>query len=685
MRETASRIIQEWNHETAASLCEGLQSLLEHAGDVLVDFASRSESNAIQTEFFDAQRELFLKGAYTVPQFRSQLQANQGLLARGFAEPGSATLSLLDKDDYDLSVALNTIAENCTHRNQQDLHALKERLSAISGGRLVDPRQIPLNPQQVTQAFQRSTDSLEINKRVQLVLFTLFDRYVVSRLDPAYASVNGRLAEAGVLPSVPYQVDKHPATPRGGAPDRRAGAASPAQPLSVPGSHESIRAIHSLLAARRRATGQAPAEPPTAQQQQASVQQANQAIDAPQVRACTDHQADAVLATRSDQMLVDKRLLLRVREVLGRQREMIRSLTDQKKLTEREQDAIEIVGMLFEAILDDPEIPAVTKTLLSHLHTPYLKIAINDPAFLQRQDHPARELLAQMLELGVRLVNPQHLRRGIFPELQECVRQIIEAPLGVDPGQIGERLAEQERQLRQQRTLSEKRTLDSEKGQARLLQARDMARSAVRTLLAEQPLPLPVRLFLQTLFSDYLGLLMLRNDLDPRHPKCLQALQHCVALIEQAGAGDGQAASRAAAPLGELIVELLPHYEADVEAFIEQLQQPLSPEAPPPPAPAADQPAAPREPDALQLQAGSWFRWRPAEDEEGRVIKLIWTDPHSRNLLFVDGQGAKAAQMQAGEAAARLADGTLSPLKKPRPDSLLNGLLAGIRQRLDPG
>lgn len=701
MKSKANDILQEWNRETSARLCAGMQRLLEHVGDVLVDFASKAESNAIQSEFFDAQRELFLKSAYILPEFRSQLQGNQQTFSEQQTQLGAATLSLLDKDDYDLSVALDTIADRCTRRNQQNLHGLVQRLSAMAGGRNITPQQVPLNPHQVTQAFQRSSDSLEIKKRVQLVLFTLFDRYVVSLLDDAYTLINKRLAKAGVLPTLRYSISKNLREKAEARRTQTAHAAASAAPQEVelddevesvfipndqrrpPSTAESMLAIRNLLRARRHATGETPT---SAQLQRTSVEQVNQVIDTPQVHSPVANVAANVLEAQGNKIIVDRQLMLKVRAALNKQRKMIEALIDQKKLTEREQDLIEIVGMLFEAILDDDNIPIAVKTLLSHLHTPYLKIAVNDPSFIQGHNHPARELLDQMLHLGVRWVMPQKLGQGIFPALQDCVRRILENPLQTDFAQLQEELEKREQQLRQSRTLTEKRTLEAEQGQAMLGQARDIAHSAVYTLLGERQLPGNVRVFLQTLFADYLSLLLLRNELNPRHPKCLQALDYCVQLIEKVGTGDNERAVAAAMPLTELILDLLPHYESQIEHFLEQLHGPL--EAEDVPLEKADflDPERPPEADemaALELEPGTWLRWAPDGEDSHRAIKLIWTNPHTRNLLFVDQDGVKAAQMQASEVSRGLSQGTLTPLRKPKADNLLNGLLDGIRNRLN--
>jgi len=708
MKQQIKNILDDWDRNTINHLCHGLQRLLDHVGDVLVDFASKSESNAIQTEFFDAQRELFLKGAATVPAFQKQLESYTQTAAPARPEPGADTLSLLDKDDYDLSVALDTIADNCAQRNQQSLHALSQRMSAIHGGRHVTPEKLTLNPHQVTQALQQCSEPLALNKRVQLVLYTLFDRYVVSLLDEAYETLNQQLAEAGVLPTVRYRVSKKPGSASGGpagpSPSEDQSAEQqadtphsgfnesesimmPADTIYPPSTDESIQAIRALLTEQRRAKGMAPQLPPTPQEQQASVQHLNQALNSP---ALTEHavsNAASVLSIRSDKMMVDKQLLFKVKEALSKQRSMIQSLTDRSKLTEQDQDLIEIVGLLFEAILDDENLPVVVKTLLAHLHTPYLKIAANDPVFLQGTEHPARLLLDYMLQLGAHWVDTENLNQGIFPDLQRTVRQILDKPLEIDFGELQEALVEREKQLKQNRQLTEKRTLATEQGQATLAQSRKTAQSAVKTLLSDRPLPKNVRTFLQTMFVDYLSLLLLRNGMNPKHPKCKEALSHTVQMIKRVSSGDNEAAVSAAQPLGELIVELLPHYESPVEDFIAGLHGPLTPDTPPPEEKKeATQDTAPTSEElaAMELKPGTWLRWTPKGSDKEQPIKLIWINPHTRNLLFVDQNGAKAAQMQALEVSDGLNNGSLKPMKKILPGSLLNGLFDGIRKRLQP-
>jgi hypothetical protein len=54
---------------------------------------------------------------------------------------------------------------------------------------------------------------------------------------------------------------------------------------------------------------------------------------------------------------------------------------------------IEIVGLMFDHVLQDPQVPAEIKTLLSRLQFPVLKAALLDADFFASNAHPARRLI----------------------------------------------------------------------------------------------------------------------------------------------------------------------------------------------------------------------------------------------------------------------------------------------------
>ena len=739
MNQAATKILSDWSVETMRQLCDGLKLLLDNAGQTLVDFASKTESFDLQTTFFDAQHLIASHEGGLLNDFRDELERAEVKVMDQQPALGGETLSLLERDAYERSVALETIANNCILRNQQNYHALKQRMSAIHGGRIFQVDNLPLNPRLIANVFEQTLAKVDISSKVRLVLFTLFDRYVMSRMDDALSEINRRLAEAGVLPTVKYTVKKKgastsaatapdeappeadlednpapaggPRTAAGHRPvhDRYAGEPADFSPQPAAGAGErdaapaptaeqTMQAITQLVTAQRRrqrykelSAGAAPAPAPTVSQQD-SQRRVLQALNSPQIAQQAPNPAPQILTASDNKIVIDKELLLRVRNTLKKQRALINSLMGgSKNIGEREQNAIDIVGMLFEAMLDDQTLPDQLKALLSHLHTPFLKIAIKDPECLTDTNHPARKILGLMLQTGLRWVDPERLRSGIYPTLQYCVRKIIDSPEQVDYLHLEGELARKVVQLEQAKKVSEKRTLDAEKGQTMLARARDTAESATRALLKTHSLPAGVRIFFQTVFADYMSLLLLRNNLDPNHPKCTEALGAAVQMIESVDRKDVSGASQAGAKLQQFVLQLLPHYQDKIDAFLNTLPatvtqgervQPDAEAGEPQPAKGQPQVSDEAAQKVLQIPVGSWFMLQENPAEQPLMVKLLWANPHTEHVLFVDQHGLKRAMLSLREAAADLESGVLKQVDL-KPEGILGKLLLAMKRRLE--
>lgn len=726
MKQAAIEILADWRVHTRQQLYDGFRLLLDNVGETLVDFASKTESMELQTSFFDAQHILARQRERLLTDFQRELERLEVTSEGSNPGVGSETLSLLERDAYEGSVALETIANNCIQRNQQNFHALCQRVSAVYGGRRCEVNDLPLNPRDITTAFDKATCDLEIASKVRLILFTLFDRYVMRQMDGTLSAINQQLAEAGVLPTIKYEIKKPAAssdplrvskdkasasTPAGmsaaNTPDRPPGpeadtvanrSAYAGLDETAPTAEQTMDAITELISTRRRrqqhstSADEAPPSIPISPQE--SRKRALQALNSPQVsQQAAANPAMDVLTDPRNKIVIDKELLLRVRNTLKKQRALINSLMGGSgKIAEKEQNAIEIVGMLFEAMLDDRTLPDQLKALLSHLHTPYIKIAIKDPGSLSNTQHPARRLLGNMLQLGLRWVDPERLRSGLYPTLQHIVHAIIESPDSVNFEELEDELERKAMQLEKAKKTSEKRALDTEKGKTMLSRAREMAESATQALLQSHALPAPARIFFLTVFTDFLSLLLLRNELNPSDPQCREALQAAVNLIENIDHRQVTAAQQAGAELKRLIETLLPHYQNKIDLFLGNLEHTItsaereqsgsagaSGEPSTQAAPAVDEATAAR---ILEIAPGSWFILQENPEEQGMMVKLLWSNPHTHHLLFVDQHGLKRAHLHMDQVASYLDKGILKSVDI-KSEGVLSRLLSTIRRRLE--
>jgi hypothetical protein len=716
MQTNAKKLLTEWGDEVSVSLVEGFRHLFESSSQVLLDFADSAENNRLQRLFFDAQREFYLKEEVIVNEFERALRDR--LLSTSESQglppgPGSETLSLVEKDDFERSLALETIAKRVATRNKGQLHALSQRLSALSGGSRMTPEQVPAHPMQIVRLFDPASRKLDVEKEVRLVFYTLFDRYVMSRLGDLYDAMNERLAALGILPNIRYSYERRPASSAAAGPDgdERSAEADPdlgptaqqGRP-APPTSAQTLAAISSLLMEKRRHQRQA-SEPSFATSAPilASAADVREAITDMRVLEEAPHPLPITTSPLTSKVEIDAQLLLKIKKALEKQRYIIKNLVGRDRLETKDEDVIDIVGMLFEAMLNEKLLPNAVKTLLSHLHTRYLKIAVQSPDFLENNAHPARQLFERMIDSGIRWVREDSLRAGIYPTLQAIVMQILQTEASDDAffSGLSAELKSAEQKLEKQYSATEGRTLESERGRARLEQAKTIVAKTIETLIDDNAMAETVSSFLSTTFADYLTLLLLRNDLNTGSDAWREAQVVGEALV--AAAVHAREGTRPTEDMRHHLKQrllttvgtLIPHHEDNINRVINDLDAPAvkpKPAAKPRIASTSDgetvkqedQPTSAEEQalaDKLMRQTGNWFVLK-ISDKEQQSVKLLWVNPHTRNMLFVDQQGAKVALMPATTLARKIRAGEIRP-QQTESSSFIARSLRRIRRALE--
>lgn len=714
MQTNAKKLLTEWSDEVTFSLVEGFRQLFESSSQVLLDFADSAENNRLQRLFFDAQREFYLKEEVIVTDFERALREKLLSTADGQGThpgPGSETLSLVEKDDFERSLALETIAKRVATRNKGQLHALSQRLSALLDGRRMMPEQVPAHPMQIVRLFDPASRKLDVEKEVRLVFYTLFDRFVMSRLGDLYDAMNERLLALGILPNIKYSYERGQAGATQTADGADAAAPDAADPditqtarsrPATPTSAQTLSEISSLLMEKRRQQRQS-GEPvfTTSSPILASVADVREAIVDTRVLEEAPHPLPISTNPLTSKVEIDAQLLLKVKKALEKQRFIIKNLVGRDRLETRDEDVIDIVGMLFEAMLNEKLLPNSVKTLLSHLHTRYLKIAVQSPDFLDNSSHPARQLFERMIDAGIRWVREDSLRSGIYPTLQSIVMQVLQNETSEDAffSGLGAELKSAEQKLEKQYSAAEGRTLESERGRARLEQAKTIVTKTIDSLIDDNAMPGTVSSFLSTTFADYLTLLLLRNDLDTSSDAWREAQVVGEALVAAAvHAREGKRPTEdmrhhLKQRLLTTVGTLIPHHEDNINRVINDLDaEPVEPKPGPRPrianqaaAPKPEEQAASAEEqalaDKLMRQTGSWFVLK-VSDKEQQSVKLLWVNPHTRNMLFVDQHGAKVALMPAAVLARKIREGEIRP-QQTESSSFIARSLRRIRRALE--
>ncbi|MGY1459673.1 DUF1631 family protein [Luteimonas sp. A534] len=223
-----------------------------------------------------------------------------------------------------------------------------------------------------------------------------------------------------------------------------------------------------------------------------------------------------------------------------------------------EEDAIDLVGMLFSSINDANDLEDRGRDFFGRLVVPYLKVALTDDSMFNRRSHPARRLLDVLTEAcdGNAGETPQD--RETLDRAERAVDRVVEE---YDDDQAIFELASSELrdQLEQQRRrtdLAEKRAAEAIHGRERLQQARAHAAELVASRLSERALTAPVAQFLDRHWRHHLTQAWLRDG--PGTARHHQAIALGDAMV-QVDADAAQARGRVVAeqllalqvPLGE--------------------------------------------------------------------------------------------------------------------------------------
>ncbi|MEP7186198.1 MAG: DUF1631 family protein, partial [Rhodanobacter sp.] len=399
VRSIANKRLQQWIGNT-----------FEHVDDALFDLAEKAENNAAQMHYFDGMREVRKRRPAIERSFLGKISREVGELSHSRqpqaensgapASLGSAELTLVADNELEESLAITSMISKNDARLARDLFAVNQRLSVICGGHKIGDANNPVAPATLSKAFRQSLDELTADMRVKLIIYKLFDRYVLSALEELYLEINTELARAGVLPQLRHEILRSSSPKAGG---RSGSAAAAAHPVDAASATEEVseipsdllQTLHALFSARRGTAGAVGGNPQALSS--GPLPSANELLGALSVLQSQIASAGPQQYTHSNDALALSR---EVAELKGQLLSQIGSLRGQRTshVANIDEDTIDLVGMLFEFILEDRNLPTSMQVMLARLQIPYLKAAILDRKLFAHRQHPARRLLDSMAE-----------------------------------------------------------------------------------------------------------------------------------------------------------------------------------------------------------------------------------------------------------------------------------------------
>lgn len=695
-----------------------LEEMFSQVEPAMLDFAEKAESNRISLRFSESIVQIKANRELVEHQFREEI--NRGF--REFAEgkPISYPISLVESqdegelalvDDSDLEehLALQKIVSKANSRWYQDLFALRRRMAMLRGGRQLDEFEIPAGPAHATSSFQVAAQDFELDRDLLLVVYALFEKFVLGEAGTLYELINSRLVDAGIFPNLKLEL---PANPHGTqtAASEAAGSEVAEEPGSRPTAQqpssesslgeELFHSIRDMMSVRRRQNPVYANHPefnpsaapvtmvakPQLVSAIAQIQPVESASYLPQAETVDD---------LPESIEIDQALIQQIHQTLVQEREKLFQEVDVNSIPSADLDTIELVGMLFEHVLNEDDLSNLIKALISHLHTPYLKIAILDHHFLIEEEHVARKLLNLLVEGGRKWVDEENLQRGAYLQMQKAVNRVLRE-FKEDVKLLDEVYLDLQREIAEQQKraeLVEQRTREAAKGRDRLESARARAQAAVEKEVGDIELSLEAERFLLHAWLDKIILMMLRNAEYEQGPQWQTDMELVRMVVNGCRAQTDPAARvqllqnlpRIHALVEEGLGALGEYHQPDADRVLKFLEQVVDPDYQPRAAVAAtpaDQataqqkrkqrrkrPLGEKELKALarlkQIGFGTWFELQDTS-QHWRRLKLSWYSPVTQKYMFVDRTGVQALIIPVETLARNLCNGKAKILRDPK-------------------
>ena len=491
-----------------------LRHCLDRFDKRLYEQAESSRNHLEQQRCFDSRNLIQQQSAGFIQSFASRLREAFEQMGTSDDEQTShqltlQSLSLLDRNEQELTSALEKHAARIEAHNGPVLSELSYRLAVLVGAPPLEGKHLPPGPLSLAYILRDASEAMNLPLEHRLLLLQVFETSVGDAILRLYDGINEKLIADGILPQLrafpaarPVHGPAHGAAPAA-TQTPATQTPTPAQPTEQ--RSEPIAVLETLrdLLSRQRVTAAGPA--PVYSGRTATPDELQGALSALQQHMIqvTDNTSREL---RSAQRLHEE-LLLQLNSGVP-------AGAPRMQLSTEQGDTVELVAMLFEQLAQQLHHGPNARALLGNLELPLLRMAIADRDFFNQREHPARQVLGKLAEtVNDWLDGPDG---ETDPQLLGKLSHLIERTQQEPPtaGLYTSLLADIEHhlsQLSRKAQATERRHVEAMQGRERLEQARRRADELMRERFAVSSPRGLLRTLLERAWTDVLALNLLRH------------------------------------------------------------------------------------------------------------------------------------------------------------------------------
>jgi hypothetical protein len=489
-------------------------------------------------------------------------------------------LALVNDLEIEETSTLTDAATRAELQHSLQLFLLGQRFGVLAGRPAFDVEILPIGPQALCRSIRRATDRLELDVEARLLFYRAFERQVMPLYGNLVEAINADLARNGVLPHLQYVPVRARRT------EQKSGAGSNPKivgrdlTLADSSDERTARGAHRNRSGSFGGTGGNAIPPDLARQAtellmaMASGQgdiandqaygllrqlmssrrqllgklnpdRSRDGREAPHVVGAADLQEALRGMQHRPIVPVIAHGRATPRNVGHLKQDMLALLRrvspnqEAPALSEEHNDALDLVGMLYDNLMKDVKPGSTAATLLSKMQVPLMRVALQDSGFFTRHEHPARQMLNTIAETSSEWLaddNDDALAKQMHSIVDRAVQEYKGDP-AVFQGVLQDLITHLQT-LSRKAEVAERRHVEAARGKEKLTLARENAAAAVESLVKGRKLPRFTRTMLSQAWTDVMALTALRHGEDSLVWK--RQLQVAERLIEIAGqpAGD---------------------------------------------------------------------------------------------------------------------------------------------------
>ncbi|MDH3537908.1 MAG: DUF1631 domain-containing protein, partial [Gammaproteobacteria bacterium] len=432
--------------------------LMENVDDSLFELSDKVSNDRERNLYFEAMREIRIKRDGLKQHFNYEIKQRFDRFYRSESAADAFDdddeLTLVELDDLEDNIAIDNMISRARPRFEDELFAVTERLKLVLRRKEIDEDENPLDPKAICDSFHKASDLLDTDIQIKLILYKLFEKFVMNNLDHFYKELNELFVKKGVLPGFKADQERMKQTTRFMANRIKKDAPQVAAftlpgmtaGTSVQGAPGAIAvADGNLFAALQQAVTGAPgAGSGVAGAGVASGGQAGHGgeIFEPAggvvpgaggigsgaiggaggsgfVSALTSLQASSIPA-QPVTAIDPQNLKAATHQQLADFKQQ-----NQHQVNAADGQTIDVVSMLFDFFFDDEALPAPIKVLIGRLQIPILKVAIIDKEFFNQKKHPARKLLDSISRAALGWGDTHDDQAALLEKIEEVVNFLI--------------------------------------------------------------------------------------------------------------------------------------------------------------------------------------------------------------------------------------------------------------------